>query len=728
MKNLNRQLKTVFVPKFVAKAGKHMTDLRPFELALVDCESGITVNAAKYCSDRKYELVMKTGSQGMNNAMFGDTRNAQLPIKSLAIDRVTKAHSFEDADPNGKPFIAYLGWDGVSNCKTLSLPCGEEYALNINIKGEGIRNTFGRNMNETIPFDTGCCDDCPTDQQCDLTMDAILKSIRKNSFYVKNYFKVNKVKSCCPESTPFPKKRYMTFRLTLCDNGDSAALADVQAQYPDLKVECVNRVDSFTTYEVCLPCEFSQTDQDAITVAETDLQTAMDAVVDPDNVTAAEQTAIDTAQADLDTAIETAEDNANTSCTPDDFVQTQTKILVCDECPDCPDTLTKVEAGDKYVVCFTDTAVQAVAPFAEFESEDTTVSSAAIEDLAATFPGYNADSASILGFDCGKVTLQLCVTVDTDVSAFADGTSTKIGECKGMCKGENTVEWCEGDEKYKISRKQCIVVKNDDCEVPVSLEEVMESLMGADIVDGTLVATNGKCNTRFEVEQCNNACLEDGCDTYGKDGAKFDRLPAFNGHIWKDCDCEGWSFDGDGCPIAPTVDLENCLCGLKFESNPAFREILECVHDITDNIEREPYTIEVSLVKQEQEDSKCDPLKIDWTVVQYGTHAEGDGRFAFREEVISRNYDGYIYVSPKQALGSLIQKRLGYEYAIDPSKFYNSISLYHNYDRDRTYHKFDASTRELIKIFVERDNVVLLEQLKTFFNATLMEGGACNLL
>jgi hypothetical protein len=275
-----------------------------------------------------------------------------------------------------------------------------------------------------------------------------------------------------------------------------------------------------------------------------------------------------------------------------------------------------------------------------------------------------------------------------------------------------------------------MVKKNDECEAP-ELADVIASVQGrADIIAGSVVIkSTNDCMTEYTLEQCNNSCLEDGCDTYGRDGAKFDQLSAFEGQVWSACGCEGWSFDANGCPIAPATNAVNdCLCGIKFEALAPGRELIPCNYGPDDQIEREPTTLEISIIDQSETDN-CNMLEVPYTVVQWPTTPKGDGRFVLRDEITSRNYDGYIYTNPKSPQGGLYGARLGYNYAAKPSAFYNCISLYHNYDRNRqSWHKSDSSQRELIAIYVERDNVKLLSALKTMFNGTLLSHGVCKLL
>lgn len=723
---LNRQLPTLFVPEFIAPAGKRAHELMPFEIGLMDCETGLTVDRATYGPDRMYELVFKTPSKGQPNAMFPDPFGTQLPIRSLPISFIDKTHVFDRATSEQKPFVAYLGYDGLSDCKNIELPCGITMGLLVHVRGETVRNTFNRNLSQIIPFRLPCCDDCASDISGNLTVDTIIDAIESAPFYANHYFKAEKVMSCCPAEGPFSKKFYHTFKLDVCDNGDSRALAKVQSNYPGMKVERVSRVDSTSTYEVCIPLAFT-----GETISN--IEGALDAYnADPT------QANLDTYNQIVDAAIQSEIPNT----LPAPLVMSNVKQLVCDECPDCPSTFTVVPETDKYIVCFNSPAAAGVGTFEEFKESyysDPMVAPDTIEGLVqaagAMVTGFVADSAELLGEDCDKVTIQVCVDKGTDLTehGLADVSVTHIGVCEGYCEGEATVDWCPGEVKYKISRVMCMTLKDPDCGGDF-LEDVINAVKDREdvIADSISVVKSNGCITEYTLEQCNNKCLEDGCDTFGKDGAKFDDLPAVKHGLWAACKCEGWTFDDDGCPVPPEAELQSCRAGIKFTGAFIDREILECTWAIDDKVDREPIEIEVSVIKDVNDVDNgdvCHTLEIPWTVVQQGSYAEGRGEYLARKEVTGREYELYRYFNPKRELGNLLQHRLGYEYLVDPTKFYNCISLYHNSNRNRyANHHPTGATREIIMLAVDKDNVTLFNRLKDWLNGTLLSMGHMRLL
>lgn len=709
MTSFNRSLPTVLLPESIVEAGKRAHQLKPFEMGLIDCDTGLTVDVASFAPDKTYKLVYKSPSKGLANGMFPDQFGTQLPIESLPLGTIDKVHAFDKATSKQTPFVAYLGFDGLSDCKTLDLPCSEDFAIDITVRGETVRNTFNRNLTQLIPFTLPCCDDCTTATKAEVIADAIIDAVKTTPYYAKNYFKAEKVLSCCPPQVPFDKSYFKTYQLTVCDDGSSRALAKVQAQYPTWDVVVVDRDNPYTTYEVCIPLVFVQGDQDAIDAAKVLLDAETPGTTEYDDALVV-----------WEAAVQDAIDNATTADLPADFTMVNVKALECDECPDCPDTFTKVDAGFKYIVTVL--------------NEDNTDDWAGdVETLTAalSIPNYIADTAQFIATEGDSVTIQVITSAEIPDTPIADLAWVFIGESQGFCSGSSTVTWCPKDDKYKIERTMCMLIADDECGNDY-LTEIKASLVDYTDIDqdSIVVKATNNCITEYTLTQTNNACLEDGCDTFGKDGAQFDNVPAFLTANWTMCECADWTVDDDGCPVPPEVVTDNCRAGVKFTAGLIDSETLDCVWSIDDNIEREPLTLEVSLVPNSNNpnvNTLCEPLSVDWTVVQEGTMADGRGEFVARQEVTSREYELYNYFNPKQELGNLMRIRSGFEYAARPDKFYNHITLFHNSNINR-YHNNTNSTRECIMIYVDKDNVPFLEELKDFFNKTLLSQGNIKLL
>lgn len=749
--NFSRQIPTSLVVKSIAPSGLRAYELAYLQFGLIDEDTNLTVDVASYHPDKKYQLVYKTGSKGSDNGMFPDQVGAKLPIR-IDVGKVTKAHSFNEPK-NATSFVATLGWDGISDCDTLSLECGQEYGLQITVRGESVRNTFNRNLTEIIPFSTSCCDDCDKDAQCDNTVDQILAAIENNSFWTKNYYKAEKMKSCCITEVPFEKIGYHAFELEVLDEGNSTALAELQAAYPQYKIERISRTGITSTYRTVVADQVLPT----VTVAATATAT-LNSRHDIDSGTAFTITVpASTAATDylrfVDTTATAATNNitfagayvavqstdafdfvlqgdgaggwvvSNLASTVADFTQSNSKRLVCEDCPGCPSGYTKVDSNYRFI--------------ARVQSWTETTNVDERDFVALAIPNYVANSGKLLGFD-GKVgVIEFATTTSTTPVITNVVITAKLGLQEGYCSGSSTFTWCEKEFVYKVTRPQVVTIKKEDCDEGVTgntakLQAEIIATLG-DSLYGSLTVKETNCVAEITANQLNSEYLEDGCDTYGKDGAKFLPLPSINGSVWTNEKCEGWTFDANGCPVAPvTATTSNCLCGIKFTGalvNP--EDPKDCIYDIGDNIEREPIEIEMTLIRQYEDSGfgAClDHEMPKWTILQHGEAPDGLGQFVKRQEVLSRFYDNYHYHNPKGINGLLYQEAEGFDYAANPRSKYMHISLYLNRDITRNAFKHDHSERHLVKLYVEENDVQLFKDLKTFLNSTLLSNNLAKLL
>lgn len=669
----NNHLSTSFIVEAIAAKGKRAVDLKPYEIALIDTDTQLTVDVANYHPDKQYEFVWKSPSKGFITPFGGEERNATLPIRSLPLGRIDRAHAFQEATDTPKPFIAYLGWDSVSACKSLNLDCGKTYGLVIRARGKNVRDVMGRNFEEYVSFTTDCCDDCSIAESAKKVVAKIYESIQKESFYLNNnFFKVEQVYDCCPASDPFPRVQYKKYQLSLCDTGDSTALAKVQRAYPTLNIERVGRKGVISTYEVCKPC----------------------VITTPDNP-----------------ATPLVDETVWTCTAPAPFVTSGTTRIECDT---CPSGYTRVVGGQVFIV--------------EMAYNNTNANHLAV--VQALYP--TATEATLLSSNAGNGTFQVVFPDAFNGTAVANTVIRKVGDRADACveTTASTFTWVAGADAYKITRKLCVTVKNNDCDGSDRLAEIIAAYTNnPDVVQGSIaVKTAADCNTVYELEQYNNACLQDGCDTFGADGAKFNQVDSFENFVWLPCDCDGWTFDVDGCPVPPAdPTLQDCRAGIKFTGAFLDNELMTCRFSPDDQINVDPITIEVSFIDPTAGD-RCDTLDIPWTIVQNPTIVQGLGQFVARQIIHDRMYDNHIYTHPDREDGLLMTERLGYDYGVKPGSLYHHFDVYHYSSRVRKAYQDDNAYRERITFFIEADNVPLQTELKTFLNRTLLAHSISGLL
>lgn len=152
--------------------------------------------------------------------------------------------------------ILQLGWDGVNACDSLSFNCGTSYFFKVDVSGEDVFRTYSRPLYRFIELRTDCCadsGDCSTG--CSNATDPTyyakqLANLINTDVELKYFVKAEAVVSNYTATT----SNYTSFQINVCDNGDVAALAAIQAAYPSsYQITRVARLVSTSTYQTTLP-------------------------------------------------------------------------------------------------------------------------------------------------------------------------------------------------------------------------------------------------------------------------------------------------------------------------------------------------------------------------------------------------------------------------------------------------------------------------------------------
>lgn len=589
---------------------------------------------------------------------FPDQWNAREPVKSLLIHNVDRTHLFDGATAERKVFEAYLGWDGISACKGLKFDCGTDYQITIHAKGKPVRDAFG-GRDKTEVIPFRM--DCCTDCTAETsTRNALMKLVNaiKNDAFYVNRF------------------------------------FEVHPMY-----SCVPEVTPFTTTAFQDYC---------ISLCDTGDEAALSAVQQ------AYQT-LNIYRSAREGAISTYKVECHTSL-PAAYVTTATLPADCDT---CPAGYTLNVARKKYIVTTENTGVgvNAAAWLAEVKAID----------QSGTDPFDTAVAATRLRYENGSSTYEVLMPLAFTTTALVPNTTYMyIDTVPASCVQTTPVStaWAQCGTKYKIKRTLELTLKNGDCSDAVADLAALTAYYATfpDIVSGSVAAVNeGDCITTYQLQQWSN-CLEDGCDWIGADTAKFGDVPTYNGGFWLPVACEGWTFDGEGVPVPPTVtDPEACRLGIKFVGLNVETDTVECATDIYDAVETEGVTLEVSISQYDL--APCNVMDVSWTVVQEPTTQQGLGSTLLKQEIHDRQYQLYEYNSNHAEDGAMLAARRGNSFTIDPKKLYNTVSVYHNYDINRNTVNQGNRTREHILLAVDANKTTLLSQVKTLVNQIVQVAG-----
>jgi hypothetical protein len=157
-----------------------------------------------------------------------------------------------NASPTAKNQITYAGFDGVDNTKTLETKCDEQYSITVRARSLYIDNAFAYGLTRTVTVTTPCCEDCGND--CE-TVDPRWLANKfaeglNNEPLLRKFIVATPVFECTVAPDAVVTIATAVYEVSFCDNGDAAALADVQAQYVDDLVERVARAGSISTYRM----------------------------------------------------------------------------------------------------------------------------------------------------------------------------------------------------------------------------------------------------------------------------------------------------------------------------------------------------------------------------------------------------------------------------------------------------------------------------------------------
>lgn len=401
---------------------------------------------------------------------------------------------------------------------------------------------------------------------------------------------------------------------------------------------------------------------------------------------------------------------------PASYVQTGT---VLSDCATCPSGFTSGPARKKYIL--------------EVDNASNgTNASQWLTEVQAVSGWSTAVSAKRLQTINGVAKYE--VLVPTSFSAptiTADAKYTFVADVPLTCTltSPATTAWVQGEAKYKIKRKLQITLKNNDCGDTTDDLAALTTFVAAipDYVSGSITQEiAGDCISIYTIEQYSN-CVEDGCDWKGGFDAKFAKFPNYGQGEWVAVQCDGWTFDQDGCPVAPApVDAADCRAGLKFVSKNFENDILDCTDDYWQNEQTEGLEIYVSIADTTV--NGCDRMDVDYTVVSRPLPQRGSGRALWRREIQIREGDGLDYIGANACDGLLTQDRKGEVYAVDPKKFYHTIDIFHNYTRNRGAVQGGVPIRERITLACEADKTALFADLKTLANTIATIQGNCDLL
>lgn len=281
-----------------------------------------------------------------------------------------------------------------------------------------------------------------------------------------------------------------------------------------------------------------------------------------------------------------------------------------------------------------------------------------------------------------------------------------------------TTAWVLVGSKYKISRKLVLQLENPDCGGTPSDELALIQTAYANnptIVSGSIaLETSGDCQSLFSLEQYCDNLMEDGCDTIAL--ATFKNPVGYKGKNWEVSLCEGWTTNGSGCPVPPTVTDDSCRCGIKFTGALVDLATAGCVFDPVDGVNYDPVRFEVTAYEVLGPGNPAGVQITDAPITRARLPKRRflSGQEVYREIIKSREWNGNeMYFAPRE--NYKFNQTEAMQFGVNPNAFYYAVYIpWNKHGHVTNQHMGSEEGREIALYFEEADYSVMLQFLAAY--------------
>lgn len=669
--------------------------LVPGQLALVDTKTGNVLSTADLNGVVHPEVLIAMGSYHTTDKLskfIGGLKQSTKTQDFLGKD-VMEFHVSRPLPL--KQDIVQIGWDGVNACDSLAFECGKSYRFKVNVSGEDVFRTFSRPLYRFIEFKTACCADGNCVDSCDDTVACKtyakkLAELINNDPELQYFVKAEAVSSDYAATTA----THNLFSLSLCDNGDVVALATVQAAYPTLKISRISRVDSISTYQACVamsapatpapPADFTPTSPTLLaacgvcptgytTTDEINVYSVLRPLAGSEDLNdgTAQQTFADLVGTAYETATRVTFDGTvtNVNVTTNRITITSHGFKTGDKVTYSNGggtSITGITSGSDYYVIRVDANTVSLASTVANANAGTAIDLTVVgvgashrltPVITATFQSVNGGVALVQLKTPGGVELS-AETADTVLFSH-----TEPAKCTPPAN--SAVSWVQGEERYRTTRTLCLTI-GKECDGVNRLADLQAFYANTpDLASAITVSQAGNCADTYTVDQYNNSCLEDGCDSQAV--PEYDPIQSFEGFSWEECPC---ATEDAGDP--------DVLCGVRVTGAYVDTRFGDCTFEPTDYFSVRPLRISISQV--DESGNPCsDGTKV--TKIQNGQVSTQSGEWLRRQYLKGSSLEAYnIWNNDPRTREVFDQQFLSF---IDKNKSYVVYYIVYTMNRNR---------------------------------------------
>jgi len=248
MFNLKQTFNSDYFPgsgSLLTDVTKTTADLKPLQLGIFNAK---TYSPIPGSPDAKSipNILIGFGSPNIENRIAWTNSEESYKTTTININKlVSYRKSFPQRALNHKVAI---GYDGVNDCKTMSINCGETKTLAIQVEGNPATRFYGQKpLTARYIYTAPCCaDGVSGEADVEKMVDSFVKEINADK-YISPFLKADKIVEYAVSASP-TTIAYESFTLTISDSGDITALAKVLVTYPDAEVVRTTRQGNQSVY------------------------------------------------------------------------------------------------------------------------------------------------------------------------------------------------------------------------------------------------------------------------------------------------------------------------------------------------------------------------------------------------------------------------------------------------------------------------------------------------
>lgn len=237
--------------KVLTNTAKSTADLAPLQLGLFNSKNYQAI-APGTSTSKVYEILIAMGSP---NDPKIDWENANVSFKSVPI-QANRLISWRKALPKkALNHVVTIGWDGVTDCKTITAECGKTYSLHVEIQGSPASRYFGsKPLTQRFVYTFADCGaDCVADVE--KMVDSFVLQINSDK-QISPFAHAEKIVDYNGTDPVYTTVGFTKYTLTKVDEGSLQDLSDVQAFYEAENEEYLirkSRTGITSVYEILIP-------------------------------------------------------------------------------------------------------------------------------------------------------------------------------------------------------------------------------------------------------------------------------------------------------------------------------------------------------------------------------------------------------------------------------------------------------------------------------------------